>query len=167
MTFQAKTFPVTRAQVEDFLFYEASLLDNWKLNEWQELLTEDACYYVPPNDDLEGSHRNTLFIIADDRERIRQRIIRVLDPNCHAEHPRSRLSRIVGNVRITEQDGDILTVWANFVVHRYRRNERLGEYVGHYRYLLKLDGDSFRIKERRAYLKSHELGSLGSVSFIL
>src|SRR3712207_1990618 len=90
-----KTFPVTRAQVEDFLFYEAFLIDNWKLNEWQELLTEDANYYVPPDDALEGSLRNTLFIIADVRERIRQRVLRVLDPNCHAESPRSRISRIV------------------------------------------------------------------------
>jgi p-cumate 2,3-dioxygenase beta subunit len=167
MTVQQKTFPVTRAQVEDFLFHEAFLIDNWKLNEWQELLTDDANYYVPPNDDLEGSHRNTLFIIADDRERIRQRIIRVLDPNCHAESPRSRISRIVGNVRITEQNGDVLTVWSNFVCHRYRRNERIGEYVGTARHLLKLDGDSFKIKERRVFLKSQELGSLGSVSFIL
>ncbi len=33
-----------------------------------------------PTIELEGDHRTTLFIIADDRERIRQRIIRVLDP---------------------------------------------------------------------------------------
>ena len=159
--------PATRAEVEDFLFHEADLLDTWRLKEWEALLTDDACYYIPANDDPDGDHRSSLFIIADDRERIRQRIIRVLDPNCHAEHPRSRISRIVGNVRITEQDGDILTVWSTFVCHRYRRNERVGEYVGSARHLLKLEGESFRIKERRVYLKSHELGSLGSVSFIL
>ncbi len=79
-------------EIEDFLFREAALLDNWQLDEWQQLLTDDACYYVPPNDDPEGSPRNTLFIIADDRERIRQRIIRVLDPNCHARtSPKSHL----------------------------------------------------------------------------
>ena len=32
---------VTRAEVEDFLFREAALLDEWKLNEWQELLTDE------------------------------------------------------------------------------------------------------------------------------
>jgi len=42
---------------------------------------------VPPNDQPEGSHRNTLFLVADDRERIRQRVIRINDPNCHAEFP--------------------------------------------------------------------------------
>ena len=68
---------ITRAEVEDFLYHEAALLDEWKLDEWQELLTDDAAYYVPPNDQLEGDHRTTLFLVADDRERIRQRIIRV------------------------------------------------------------------------------------------
>ena len=162
-----QTIPVTRAEVEDFLFMEADLLDNWQLTEWEALLTDDAGYYIPPNDNLEASHRGTLFTIADNRERIRQRVIRVLDPNCHAEHPHSHLSRIIGNVRLMDQHGDEVTVWSNFVCHRYRRNERIGEYVGSIRHILKIDGKSFKIKERRVHLKSHELGSLGSVSFIL
>jgi p-cumate 2,3-dioxygenase beta subunit len=158
---------VTRAQVEDFLYHEAALLDDWKLNEWQELLTDDAAYYVPPNDELEGDHRQTLFLIADDRERIRQRIIRVLDPNCHAEYPKSRTRRMISNVRILEVEGDLVTVAANFVCYRFRRYERIREYVGSYRYVLRRTGDSFRIKERRVMIEAHELGSLGSVSFIL
>ena len=159
--------PVSRERVEDFLFLEAELIDNWRLKEWEALLTDDAGYYVPPNDELESDHRSALFIIADDRERIHQRIIRTLDPNCHAEHPKSRLSRVIGNVRIISDDGDLVTVTSNFVAHRYRRYERMGEYVGTTRHILKRHDESFKIKERRVYLKSHELGSLGSVSFIL
>jgi p-cumate 2,3-dioxygenase beta subunit len=158
---------VTRAEVEDFLYAEAELIDNWRLPEWEKLLADDACYYVPPNDDLEASHRNTLFTVADDRERIRQRVIRIMDPNCHAESPKSRLSRIIGNVRIVKVEGDLVTATGNFVLHRYRRYERVGEYVGNFRYILKRHAGSFLIKERRMFLKSHELGSLGSVSFIL
>ena len=100
-------------------------------------------------------------------ERIRQRVIRIMDPNCHAESPKSRLSRIIGNVRIVGVDGDLVTATGNFVLHRYRRYERVGEYVGNFRYILKRHAGSFLIKERRMFLKSHELGSLGSVSFIL
>jgi len=158
---------VTRAQVEDFLYLEAALLDDWKLKEWEALLTEDAAYYVPPNDHPEGDCRNTLFLVADDRERIRQRVIRVLDPNCHAESPRSRTRRMISNVRIIAVDGDLVTVAANFICYRYRRYERIREYVGAYRYILKWTGGSFRIKERRVLIDAHELGSLGSVSFIL
>ena len=158
---------VTRAEVEDFLYMEADLLDNWKLAEWEALLTDDAGYYIPANDDPQGDHRKSLFIIADDRERIRQRVIRIMDPNCHAESPKSRLSRIIGNVRIVKVEGDLVTCTGNFVLHRYRRYERVGEYVGNFRYILKRHAASFLIKERRMFIKSHELGSLGSVSFIL
>ena len=122
---------------------------------------------MPPNDQLESDHRTTLFLVADDRERIRQRIIRINDPNCHAEYPKSRTRRMISNVRIVGVDGDLVTVTANFVCYRYRRYERIREYVGGYRYVLERAGDSFRIKERRVLIDAHELGSLGSVSFIL
>ncbi len=158
---------VTRAQVEDFLYHEAALLDEWKLDEWQDLLTDDAGYYVPPNDQLDADHRSTLFLVADDRERIRQRIIRINDPNCHAEFPKSRTRRMISNVRILGSEGDLIAVAANFVCYRFRRYERIREYVGAYRYVLRRAGDSFKIKERRVFIDAHELGNLGSVSFIL
>ena len=158
---------VRQEDVQDFLFREAALLDEWRLEEWEQLLTDDATYYVPPNDRHDGDHRSTLFTIADDRERIRQRVIRILDPNCHAEYPRSRTRRIIGNVRVVGQDGDLITAVANFVCYRFRRHERIREYVGSYRYILKREQDSFRIKERRVFVDAQELGSLGSVSFIL
>jgi p-cumate 2,3-dioxygenase beta subunit len=158
---------VTRTEVEDFLYHEAALLDEWRLDEWQALLTEDATYYVPPNDQLEADPRSTLFLIADDRERIRQRIIRINDPNCHAEFPKSRTRRMISNVRILGIEGDLITVAANFVCYRFRRYERIREYVGSYRYVLRRTGDGFRIKERRVLIDAHELGTLGSVSFIL
>ena len=158
---------VSRAEVEDFLFHEAALLDEWRLDEWQTLLTDDAHYLIPPNDDLDGDYRGSLFIIADDRERIRQRVIRVLDPNCHAEYPKSRTQRIVGNVRILSQDGDMIEVAANYICYRYRRYERVGQYVGNYRYKLVRKGTSFLIKEKKVVIQANELGQLGSVSIIL
>ena len=158
---------VTRAEVEDFFYLEAALLDEWKLAEWEKLLADDATYYVPPNDVLEGDYRDTLFIISDDRERIRQRVIRIMDPNCHAEYPKSRTCRLITNVRITGVEGDLVYASANFVCYRYRRHQREFSFVGTYRYTLRRTGDSFLIRERRVHLHAHELGKLGSVSFIL
>jgi len=158
---------ISRADVEDFLYREAALLDEWKLEEWLTLLTDDAAYYVPPNDHPEGDHRTTLFILADDIVRIRERVKRLMSPDCHAEYPHSRTRRLISNVRIVGVDGDLVTVAANFVCNRFRRYERIREYVGSYRYVLKRTGDDFRIKERRVIIDAHELGSLGAVSFIL
>jgi p-cumate 2,3-dioxygenase beta subunit len=158
---------VSRAEVEDFLYAEADLLDSWKLDEWLALLTEDAAYYVPPNDKPDADHRGTLFTIADDIVRLRERVIRLKDPNCHAEYPPSRTRRLITNVRITGVEGDTVTVAANFVVYRHRRAEPVREFVGRYRYRLRRVGGVLKIAERRAILDAHELGAMGSVSFIL
>jgi len=158
---------ISRADVEDFLYREAALLDEWKLEEWLTLLTDDATYYVPPNDHPEGDHRTTLFILADDIVRIRERVKRLMSPDCHAEYPHSRTRRMISNVRILSAEDDQVIVAANFVCSRFRRYERVREYVGAYRYVLKRASDEFKIKERRVIIDAHELGSLGAVSFIL
>jgi p-cumate 2,3-dioxygenase subunit beta len=161
------TATVSRAEVEDLFFHEADLLDNWRLDEWLTLLTDDATYYVPPNDKPEADARFTLFTIADDMVRLRERVIRLKDPNCHAEFPLSRTRRLVGNVRVTGVDGDAISAAANFIIHRFRHNDLLRVFVGHYRYKLRRVGGRLKIAERRAILDAEELGLLGSVSFIL
>jgi p-cumate 2,3-dioxygenase beta subunit len=158
---------VTRAEVEDLLYHEADLLDSWRLDDWLGLLTEDATYYVPPNDKPDADHRFTLFTIADDIVRLRERVIRLKDPNCHAEYPPSHTRRLITNVRITGVEGDIISVAANFAIFRYRRNEPPREFVGRYRYKLRRRDGTLKIAERRAILDAEELGALGSVSFLL
>jgi p-cumate 2,3-dioxygenase subunit beta len=156
---------IDRAQVEDFLYEEAALLDAWKLDEWLALLTDDATYRVPSNDRPESDPRGTLFTIADDIARIRARVTRLKDRNAHAEFPPSRTRRLISNVRIVERNP--LRVEANFVVYRYRRNEDVREFVGRYRFLLKVIDGKLRIAGREAILDAMELASLGAVSFIL
>jgi len=157
---------VTRAEAEDFLYHEAALLDAWQLDEWLALLTEDARYLVPSNDAPEGDPASTLYTIADDIHRIRGRVTRLKDPNAHVEFPHSRTRRMISNVRVLEAGGDV-QVEANFVVHRFRRNEQVSQFVGRYRYTLRKVGGKTRIARREAILDAQELGSLGAVSFIL
>lgn len=158
---------VTRAEVEELFYREAELLDGWRLEAWLGLLTDDARYFVPPNDQPDADHRTTLFIIADDNARLKERVRRIADPNCHAEHPHSRTRRLIGNVRIVEDSGGSIRVAANFIVHRFRRGEDVRVFVGEYRYVLRREGGALKIAERRAILDAHELGTLGLVSFIL
>jgi p-cumate 2,3-dioxygenase beta subunit len=158
---------VSRAEVEDLFYREAQLLDSWKLDEWLTLLTPDATYYVPPTDKPDADHRYTLFIIADDAVRLRERIIRLKDPNCHAEYPPSRTRRLITNVSVTGTDADAISAEANFVVYRFRRDEDIRIFVGRYFYKLKRHEGTLKIAERRAVLDAQELGLLGSVSFLL
>jgi p-cumate 2,3-dioxygenase beta subunit len=164
---RARSAGITRAQVEEFLFHEAALLDEWRLDEWLDLLTPDARYEVPSNDRPDADPSSTLFTIADDIARIRGRITRLEDKNAHAEFPRSRTRRLIGNVRIVARSGKELRVEANFVVYRFRRDGSVREYVGRYRYVLRPERGTLKIARRQAVLDAMELGSMGLVSFIL
>ena len=156
---------IRRAEIEDFLYQEAALLDAWRLDEWLALMTDDATYRVPSNDAPDADPARALFTIADDMHRLRGRVTRLKDPHAHAEFPPSRTRRLISNVRIVEREP--LTVEANFIVHRFRANESVRQYVGRYRYQLESNGGKIRIRSREAILDAMELGSLGAVSFIL
>jgi p-cumate 2,3-dioxygenase beta subunit len=125
----------SRQEVEDLLYREAALLDEWRLEEWLEMLTDDAIYQVPSTDAPEGDARNTLYIIADDALRIRSRVKQLLGKSAWAENPHSRTRRMITNVRVLGADGDSVIAAANFAVYRMRY-ETVDTYVGRYDYRL-------------------------------
>ena len=88
-----------RLQVEDFLFREAELLDNWQLDEWLQLFTDDARYVVPATDLPEGDHTKDLCIISDNMLMLRGRVNRLKSRHAHREYPWSRTRRLITNVR--------------------------------------------------------------------
>src|SRR5256885_14619351 len=155
---------MTRAEVEDFLYHEAALLDAWKLDEWFALLTDDATYRVPSNDRPQSDPKSALFPIADDIRRIRARVTRLQDPHAHAESPRSRTRRLISNVRIVEQSP--LVVEANFVIYRFRGDDDMRQYVGHYRHTLERRDGKLKIKGREAVHDAMALASVGPERFI-
>jgi p-cumate 2,3-dioxygenase beta subunit len=156
----------SRQEVEDLFYREAALLDEWRLEEWLELLTDDAIYHVPSTDAPEGDARNTLFIIADDAARIRSRVKQLLGKSAWAENPHSRTRRVISNVRILGAEGDSILVTANFAVYRMRY-ETVDTYVGHYDYKLTRFGKELKVRERRAVLDNEALRPHGKISFIL
>ncbi|GAB7389150.1 aromatic-ring-hydroxylating dioxygenase subunit beta [Bacillaceae bacterium] len=167
MEHKRTTAEIGRAEIEDFLYHEASLLDEWRLDDWLELVTDDAVYHIPPNDELDGDYRDTLFLVADDYHRLKSRVKRLKSRHAHAENPHSRTRRFISNVRITGRSDDTLDVTANFIVYRYRRHEQIRTYVGKYQYKIRLINGNLKIAERRVLLDPEELGNLGSVSILL
>jgi p-cumate 2,3-dioxygenase beta subunit len=162
------TTTITREQVEDFLYAEAALLDEWRLDEWLALFDQErGGYYMPTTDHPDGDHNTDLFLIADDMPKLRSRVEQLLSGLTWAENPRSRTRHMVSNVRILDRDGDILSVTANFVVFRMRF-QNIDPYIGTYHYkLIPRDDGMFTILERRVILDLEALRPHGKVSFIV
>ncbi len=157
--------PTLREQVEDFLFREAALLDDWKLDDWVDLFSEDGRYVVPTTDLPDGDPRRDLVFIDDDITRLRARAVRLNSRHAHREYPWSRTRRFVSNVRVDENGDGELRVVSNVLVYRFRAGEG-APYVGSVDYVLRRNGESFKIAYRRAVLDLEALSWHGAVSII-
>jgi p-cumate 2,3-dioxygenase subunit beta len=168
MTFSAaaERTHVLRHEVETFLFGEAAILDEWRLDDWANLFTEDGRYVMPSTDTPDADPRVTLCLIDDDIVKIRGRVKRLKSRHAHREFPWSRTRRLITNVRITDVRDDEVDVTANFLVIRCR-NTNIDQFSGRYLYTLVRSASSFAIKFRRAELDMETLGTAGSVSVIV
>ena len=162
--------PTLRETVEDFLFREAALLDDWRLDDWVSLFTEDGRYVVPTTDLPDGDPSRDLVFIDDDITRLRARAVRLNSRHAHREYPWSRTRRFISNVRVEETGDGELSVTSNVLVYRFRAGEG-APYVGSIHYVLRWGagsdgGADFRIAYRRAVLDMEALSSHGAVSII-
>ena len=160
------TAEITRSEVEDFLYLEATLIDDWRLEEWIELFTLDCVYEVPATDAPDADPGSSWSLIHDRRTMLEQRIIRLKKPEAHAEFPHSQTSRIVGNVRITDRLEDSILVQANFIVSRMKAG-KFDQYVGRYYYELVPTADRFLIRRKKSVLTHDRLDPQGKISFVI
>ena len=156
----------SRAEVEDFLFHEAALLDGWKVEEWAALFTDDGEYMIPPTDDPHADPKKTLFLVSDDRHRLAERGKRLMSKAAHAEFPHSRTVHLYSNVRVSEGEGGETVARCSFLIVR-SKGAISESYPGHMLYrLVRIDG-ALRIRLKRAELALEVLRPHGKVSIIL
>ncbi len=111
----------TLAELEQFLYREAWLLDAGRFDEWLQLFTADATYWVP----LEAGQkdpRETSSIIFDDRTLLEARVRQYRHPRAHARVPAARTVHQIGNVAIRGEQperGEVV-VASTLVLIEYR-----------------------------------------------
>ena len=158
---------VTRAEVEDFLFHEAQLLDEWRLDEWLGLFEPGARFEVPTTDAGDLDMASAGYFVADDWGLIQARVKRLKSRKAHAENPRSRTVRFITNVRVVPSDEpETVRVGANYLIHRFRDGHAF-TYVGRYQHLLVVGVDGLRFRLRRAVPVEEALEPGARLSFIL
>lgn len=161
----AVTTPGLHHRVEQFLYREAALLDEWRLDEWFALMHPRIEYRVPSPGSDHLDPRSTLQVIHDDHTRLGGRVTRLKSKHAHAESPHSRTRRLVTNVRV-EPAGETVVAHANFHVMRTRLGQ-LDHFLGTYRHGLVEDGAGFLVRERVATLDHGIVEAGGTVSIIL
>jgi p-cumate 2,3-dioxygenase subunit beta len=156
-------------EVSRFLYAEAALLDEWRLDEWGELFASDGWYLVPPldiDDPETASHAEVMFLIADSRSHLKERIRRMTGTAAFAEHPRSRTVHMISNVFVREASAERVLVSCTQQTFRSRYHETVA-YFGRTYYELRRQGGTFKIAEKRICLAVESLTPIGSIPILL
>ena len=152
-------------EVEQLLYREARLLDDWNLDEWLTLYTPDARYIVPTTDLPDGDPESDLLFIDDDYSRMAGRVVRLQSRHAHREYPWSRTRRFIGNVMVTSADGEEVAATASVAVWRFRAGEA-SPYIGRYEVRLRRVDGALRLCYKRAVLDLEQLSDHGALSII-
>ena len=134
------------ADVEQFVYREARLCDEHRYDEWEALWTDDAVYWVPANGD-DTDPTTQMSVLFDNRSRIATRLRQLASGKRHAQSPPSRLSRLVGNVELLDDDGTDVRVRAVFVLHE-SRTRGLTTWAGRLEYTLRRTDDGLRMARK-------------------
>src|SRR4029434_10417501 len=165
-----------RHRIEDFLYLEAELLDDRKLREWLDLLTDDVRYWMPirynpldrPNEVSEELAKpGEGYYFDDDKKSLRIRVERVYSKNAWAEMPPSRTRHLISNVRIKKDDGVQFEVDSNFMVYRTRMEKDEDIFVGTTKDILRRVNGGLRIARRTILLDQAVLGAKHITVFFL
>ena len=149
---------------EEFLYHEARLLDEQRYEDWLELFTEDATYWVPLERDQKDPYE-TSSIVHDDRTLLGLRVKQLRHPRAHARVPLARTVHQVGNVMLLSQDAGELRVASTLTVVEFR-SEKQRLYGALVEHRLRRNKGSFRIARKRVDLVNSE-GELDGISILL
>ncbi len=150
--------------VEEFLFDEAELMDSHQYDRWMELWDEEALYWVPCNAD-ETDPARKVSLIYEHREQIEDRLFRLKGRHAHAQRPRSRLMRVISNVRILESGSEQVKTSSNFVLGEVRL-DRQTVWIGRSFHTLLLRGNRFKMREKKVVLLNND-SPMGNLTFLI
>jgi len=152
--------------IEQFLYYEAMLLDDRRFDDWLALLTDDLEYWMPVRSTRalaevanEFAKLGESAFFDDDKRSMAERVRKLHTGFAWAEDPPSRTRHIVSNVRINLVDGEAIDIGCNFILYRSRLANTEDLWVGRREDRLRRAGETFTIARRHIYLDQVSLNS--------
>ena len=160
-----------KADVEDFYYQEADLLDDRRFRDWLELLTDDISYFMPIRRNVkfgqQAARENTkrgegISWFDEDKWTLTKRVEQILTGVHYAEEPLSRITHMVSNVQIKGARPEIgaareLDVTSRFLVYQNRVEYETYIFVGRRNDTLRLTDNGWKIARREILLEQNIL----------
>ena len=161
-------------RIVEFMYEEAALLDQIRLQEWGARLASDLIYTAPlretrPMDQQNSSVVRTVQHFHDDWRSIMGRIMRLTGTkSAWAEDPPSRTRRLITNVMAAKTaKPDEFAVTSYLLVTRSRFNSPEYDLISaERRDLLRQDGESFKLARREIILDQAVIGTPNFAIFL-
>ena len=145
--------------IEQFLYYEAQLLDEWKFTEWYDLFTSDSHYRLPVRRNRlkrqrfadEAAPRGTEMAHFDaDKKTLGLYVAQRESGSNWAEDPYSRTRHMISNTRIrsSEVEDGAYDVRTNFLIYRNRLESEVDIWAGERFDRIRSAGASYVIADR-------------------
>ena len=164
-----------RLEIEDFLWYEADLLDEHQYDEWLDLFTDDTRYWLPIRRNVSSREMDKEFSeegadiswMTNDKPGLERRVRQIQTHDHWSEEPFSRVSHIVSNVQVLGWSGpNEVRVKCRFVFYRNRHSDEESTMIGKRTDTLRRVDDGWKIARREIYLDQSVLLHKNLTSFL-
>ncbi len=161
-----------KAEIEDFLYREAELLDERRYEDWLALIAADIRYWMPMRRNVKVGEHEREFTRADHdinwfdegRETLERRVKQILTGIHWAEEPVSRITHIVSNVQLVEATPSVaepaeVATKCRFLIYRNRVETETDILVGKREDRLRRVANGWQIARRKIILDQNVLMS--------
>ena len=160
-----------KADIEDFYYHEADLLDDRRFRDWLDILADDVSYFMPIRRNVKfGQHatrENTrigegISWFDEDKWTLTKRVEQILTGVHYAEEPLSRISHMVSNVQIKAVRPDLeqpaeVDVTSRFLVYQNRVEYETYTFVGRRNDTLRATDGAWKVAKREILLEQNIL----------
>jgi 3-phenylpropionate/cinnamic acid dioxygenase small subunit len=164
-------YATLHAEVADFFYREAELIDERRFDEWLDLLTEDLVYFMPQRRNVKyGEHaarENTklgegISWFEEDKWTLGKRVAQIQTGVHFAEEPLSRVCHLISNVRIVRatpslDDPQEVTTNCRFLIYQNRVEYENYTFVGKRTDTLRRNGNDWLVARREIILEQNVL----------
>jgi 3-phenylpropionate/cinnamic acid dioxygenase small subunit len=168
-----------KADIEDFYYHEADLLDDRRFRDWLDLLADDISYFMPIRRNVkfgqQATRENTrrgegMSWFDEDKWTLTKRVDQILTGVHYAEEPLSRITHMVSNVQIRGARPHIdkaeeLDIGSRFLVYQNRVEYETYTFVGRRNDTLRLTEKGWKIARREILLEQNILMAKNLTTF--
>ena len=133
-------------EIQEFIAFEAQLLNERRFEEWLSLFTGDAIYWVPARHGQESGETEA-SLAYDDMRLLTARIERLRHPRVYSQIPPAEAVRLVSNIAVESAPFEAGMVHSSFIMleHRLREQRVFG---GAYEHELRRDAAGLKIAKK-------------------